>query len=122
MEPLTHFLELVTKVIDLFGVAIILYGFALSATGLLIAEFGRFRGGNGLPDYPMVRINLGTYFLTGIEVMIASDIVATVLSRATEDLIFVSALVVIRTVISFFLGREINELKASHEGKLQIAR
>ncbi|MBR9825279.1 MAG: DUF1622 domain-containing protein [Alphaproteobacteria bacterium] len=47
----------------------------------------------------------------GIEFMIASDIIHTVISRELEDLIFVAALVAIRTAISFFLGKELAEAR-----------
>lgn len=43
--------------------------------------------------------------------MIASDIIHTVISRELEDLIFVAALVAIRTAISFFLGKELAEAR-----------
>ncbi len=45
--------------------------------------------------------------LVGIECMIASDIIQTVVKRKLADLALVSALVAIRTAISFFLGREL---------------
>lgn len=47
----------------------------------------------------------------GIEFMIASDIIDTVLTRELIDLAFVIALVFMRTAISFFLAREAQELK-----------
>ena len=56
-------------------------------------------------------MDLGTYILVGIEFMIASDIIQTVIKRELADLAFVSALVAIRTAISFFLGRELAEAR-----------
>ncbi len=58
-----------------------------------------------------LRIELGTYILVGIEFMIASDIIQTVVKRQLSDLAFVSALVAIRTAISYFLGREVAEVR-----------
>ena len=102
-------LEYVALGIDLIGVLIILYGFVLSLIGLIRSELGRFDGGGGVVACMGIRRQLGVYILTGIEFMIASDIIHTVVSRELESLYFVSALVVIRTVISFFLGRELAE-------------
>ena len=44
--------------------------------------------------------------------MIASDIIHTVITRELMDLLFVGLLVLIRTAISFFLGKEVAELEA----------
>lgn len=115
METITHFLEQASSLIDLFGIGIILYGFVLAAFGFVRAELSRLRSGDITDKLLHVRIKLGSYILTGIEFMIASDIIHTVLSRELMDLAFVSALVVIRTAISFFLTREIGELAAEHK-------
>ena len=64
-----------------------------------------------LNNLSAARTILGTYILTGLEFMIASDIIHTVITRELTDLIFVGLLVLIRTAISFFLGREILELQ-----------
>ena len=110
MELLQHILGELAHYIDLVGIAIILYGFCLAFVGFIGAEVERFRHGFMPQQLLRVRIQLGGYILAGIEFMIASDIINTVLSRELMDLAFVSALVVIRTAISFFLGREIKEL------------
>ncbi|MEM1434314.1 MAG: DUF1622 domain-containing protein [Pseudomonadota bacterium] len=113
MEALDHWLEQVAHGVDLIGIAIVLYGFILATFGFVRSEVARLFAGGTMAGCMRVRIQLGTYILMGIEFMIASDIINTVLSRKVEDLIFVSALVVIRTAISFFLGRELKELEAA---------
>lgn len=104
-------LETVASVIDLIGITIVLWGFARALFDFLINEVRRLRTGAGASCLHHVRIDLGTYILVGIEFMIASDIIQTVIKRRLEDLVFVSALVAIRTAISFFLGREIAEVR-----------
>ena len=86
---------------------------------LVRAELGRFGGGFTMAGCHRIRVELGTYILIAIEFMIASDIIHTVLSRELVDLAFVSALVVIRTAISFFLGREVAELQESERSPHQ---
>lgn len=104
-------LEGLAVCIDLIGVALILFGFAVSLVRLVLG----FRHGVGLRRELMglsqARTTLATYILTGLEFMIASDIIHTVITREFADLLFVGLLVVIRTAISFFLGREAAELK-----------
>lgn len=115
-HQLAELLEVLAIGIDLIGVAIIIFGFNVA----LIKLVGAVRMGAGLAK-PMgqigdVRRMLGAYILTGIEFMIASDIIHTVITREFTDLLFVGLLVVIRTAISFFLGKEIAELEA-HRAK-----
>ena len=45
-----------------------------------------------------------------IELLIVSDIIHTALSLQLADLLFLAALVLIRSLISFFLHREIREI------------
>lgn len=111
MSALEHLLELIARGVDLVGIIIVLYGFTLAAWGLVAAEIGRVKGTFSGLRLQQVRIQLGGYILMGIEFMIASDIIQTVLSRELMDLAFVSALVVIRTAISFFLSREVKDLE-----------
>ena len=103
-------LEMVASVIDLIGIAIVLWGFGRALIGFIRAELTRFRDPGDLGCMHKVRLDLGTYILVGIEFMIASDIIQTVVKRELVDLAFVSALVAIRTAISFFLGRELAEV------------
>lgn len=111
IHALTGTLELVGSVIDLIGIAIVLWGFGRALIGFLIAEARRFTGSGGMAGMRKVRLDLGTYILVGIEFMIASDIIETVIHHEWEDLLFVSALVAIRTAIGFFLGRELAEVR-----------
>lgn len=109
-HALAEALEVMAVGIDLIGVAIIVFGFNVA----LIKLLGALRTGVGLRkslgNIERVRTMLGAYILTGIEFMIASDIIHTVITREFTDLLFVGLLVIIRTAISFFLGKEVMEL------------
>ena len=120
LAPIAEGLETVAVVIDLIGIAIILYGFAVSLFEFLRSEAGRLAGTRTLMGCRQVRMELGTYILLALEFMIASDIIHTVIKRELNDLIFVAALVAIRTAISFFLGKEIAE--AAREEQTEQAR
>lgn len=111
LAPLVQPLETIAVLIDLIGIAIIFYGFALSLVRFLALEARRLSAGGGSAHCQSVRLTLGTYILLGIEFMIASDIVHTVISRELGDLVFVAALVAIRTAISYFLGKELEDAR-----------
>ncbi len=117
-----HWLELVALGIDFIGVGIILFGFVISLIGLFRALAMGAGLRRSLADLHGVRLQLGSYILVGIEFMIASDIIHTVVTRELADLAFVGALVAIRTAISFFLGREIMEVRREEEAEAAARR
>jgi len=111
-HQLGEVLEVMAVGIDLIGVAIIIFGFNVALLKLIAALLqgaGLFKHLGKIAD---ARRTLGSYILTGIEFMIASDIIHTVITRELMDLLFVGLLVLIRTAISFFLGKEVAELEA----------
>ncbi len=55
---------------------------------------------------------LGVKLVFALELMIISDLCHTIISRFVDDLILVGGLVVIRTAISFFLNKEIQEVSS----------
>ena len=57
------------------------------------------------------RIELGRYILAGLELLIVSDIIHSALSLAISDVIYLGFLVLIRSLISYFLDRELGQLR-----------
>jgi uncharacterized membrane protein len=109
-------LEWVAALIDLFAIALLLVGAARFVAGVIRAETrrddtARVRGTN------LERIELGRYILAGLELFIVSDIIHTALSLAFADLVFLGLLVIIRSLISFFLDRELEQVKHELQGE-----
>ena len=103
-------LEYAAAAIDLIACLILFIGGARFIWGFARAEVSRdemrrMRGINA------ERVELGRYILAGLELLIVSDIIHTALSLAMVDLVFLGLLVVIRSLISFFLDRELAEVK-----------
>jgi uncharacterized membrane protein len=103
-------LEWIAAGIDLFAILLLLVGTARFALGVAQTELSReevvrLRGMN------RERIELGRYILAGLELLIVSDIIHTALSLQLEDLLYLGFLVVIRSVISIFLERELDGLR-----------
>lgn len=110
MEWLVGAIEVAATLIDLVAIAVLLVGAARFLIGYLKAEFGpgedeRKRGLNA------ERVELGRYILAGLEILIVSDIITTAVSLAMSDLVFLGILVVIRSVTSFFLERELETVR-----------
>ncbi len=108
MTVIAYWVELLAVVIDLAAVAILVWGVVKGLWWFGGLEFFKIigRGGDIRKKDMRLRDELGGYLLLGLEFMIASDIIHTVISRTTEDLLFLGGIVIIRTVISFFLTRE----------------
>ena len=104
-------LEWIAAAIDILAIVVLIIGGVRFVAGFVRAElsFGddlkRVRGIN------QERVELGRYILAGLELLIVSDIIHTALSLAMADLVFLVILVVVRSLISFFLDRELAEVK-----------
>ena len=107
---LVHALEWVAALIDILAILILIVGLFRFAWGYLRSEFTR-DGSVRVSRMNRERIELGRYILTGLEVFIVSDIIHTALSLKISDLLFLGLLVLIRSAISFFLDRELEQLK-----------
>jgi uncharacterized membrane protein len=59
----------------------------------------------------IVRCDLGVKLVFALELLIISDLLHTIISRSMDDMIIVGALVLIRTVIGYFLSKEIEEIR-----------
>ena len=59
------------------------------------------------------RLRLGAYILAGLEFLIVADILFTIVHREFQDLINLAIIAAVRTVISYFLGKELGELRES---------
>jgi uncharacterized membrane protein len=111
---LVHLLEWVAAIVDILAILVMLIGTVRFLLGFATAEIRREES-----DRARVinreRVELGRYILAGLELFIVSDIIHTALSLALGDLIFLALLVAIRSAISYFLDREIREIKEDPE-------
>ena len=93
--------------IGVLGVLVIVYGVASGMVRFLQSEFQAVRGRNVGEQRKRLRHVLGYYLLLGLEFLIAADIIDTLMKPSVQDLIVLSAIVLIRTVISYSLNSEL---------------
>ncbi len=110
LARLAHGLEWVSSGVDLASIAIMLVGSLRFIIGFAKAEASG-AAGERLEAIDRHRMELGRYILSALELLIVSDIIHTALSLALADLLFLGLLVLIRSMISFFLNREIREIR-----------
>lgn len=116
-ELLYQILENTVTLINLFGIMIVFWGFVVAAIGFIRMKLHRHAIGFFLKEANEIRAVLGTYILFGLEFMIAGDIIHTFLKPSQEDLIVLATIVGIRTVISYFLGREVDQAQRDEKTK-----
>ncbi|MFO7921800.1 DUF1622 domain-containing protein [Rhodobacteraceae bacterium W635] len=96
--------------VELLAIAVMLIGTARFLVGFVSAEVQRAESARA-HVINRERVELGRYILSGLELLIVSDIIHTALSLALADLVYLALLVAIRSAISYFLDREIREIK-----------
>ena len=89
-------------VVEAIGAAIVGLGAVSTAFRYALSLFG-------LRDYSnsQIRLYLGRYLALGLEFQIGADILSTAVSPTFEEVQLLAAIVVIRTVLNYFLSKEL---------------
>ena len=106
-----NFLDNVALVVGAIGVVVVGWGVLLGAIAFLRDEIISLMS-RGAKDVPLekIRYDVGRHLLLGLEFLIAADIIRTIVKPSLEEVLVLVAIVAIRTVISFFLNKEIERL------------
>jgi uncharacterized membrane protein len=97
------------------GVAIIVWGVILSVYRLLKLEFSRVNQESIYRERESVRHKFATYLLLALEFLIAAEIIASVIHPKFEEIAILASTVAIRTVVSYFLEKEIEKFNTSEK-------
>ena len=108
-------LEWLATVIEVFAVLILVSGLVRFAAYFLRGELRWNTGLKGTAEMAAARVVLARYILSALEVFIVADLIMLVLTMSMESLLFLALLVIVRTVISYFLEHEIRALEARGE-------
>lgn len=100
-------LNILSFSVSVVGVVIILWGVIITIIDFLHSEYKSIYKAKRDLFEKRVRSLLGSYVLLGLEFLIAGDIINTVIKPTQEALVVLGAIVAIRTVISFFLNKEL---------------
>ena len=79
----------------------------------IIASYGTYT----INNVRQLRADFGSYLLLGLEFLIASDILKTVVDPTLDELAILGGVVIVRTVLSVFLNKEIKELAEEENSK-----
>lgn len=98
-------IDIVCFSLNIIGALVTIWGIMVSLGDFLIKEFFNRKEAVQLND--TIRIKLGSYLVLALEFFIAADIVKTIITPTWQSLGILGAIVVIRTILSYFLTRDI---------------
>ena len=108
-EFLVELVALIVPWTEAAGIAIVMWGVIEGLVKLL----GRFRSllDSAVQPIPISRIRLaiGEKIALGLDFFLAGDIIQTIIIPSWESLAILGGIVIIRTIIAFFLNRDIKE-------------
>ena len=101
-EYLITAVDYLRLVVEAIGATVVGYG-VLVAAGMFVLTVV------GIRDYSNteLRLFLGRYLALGLEFQIGADILSTAVAPTFEDVLLLGAIVVIRTVLNYFLSKEL---------------
>ena len=90
-------------------------GAAIVGLGAVATAFRYVLSLLGLRDYSNseIRLYLGRYLALGLEFQLGADILSTAVAPTFEEVQLLAAIVVIRTVLNYFLSKELEREQAT---------
>lgn len=105
-----HFLEELALIISFISIFVVVYGTFVATGAFIKTEVVRFKKKYNIQRLRVLRADLGTYLLFALELLIAADILKTIVEPGVQELGILAGVVVLRTVLSYFLNKEILEI------------
>jgi len=107
-------LDSISWIIGIIGIGVIVWGVIRTLVRAVVMELTRCRFKHTCCEREGLRREFGSYLLLALEFLIAADIVGTISHPTLEEVAVLGSIVAIRTVISFFLNREM-QIAQKHE-------
>ncbi len=107
METFHNGIIAVSFILNIIGAVIILAG-VITALYELLKNGALFRE-EAIKLNESVRIKLGSYLVLGLEFFIAGDVIKTIIIPTWESLGMLGAIVIIRTILSYFLTKDLRK-------------
>ncbi|MFA5144644.1 MAG: DUF1622 domain-containing protein [Candidatus Omnitrophota bacterium] len=94
--------------LNIIGALVTIWGIVISLFSFLKKEI--FNRSQTIQLNEAIRLQLGSYLVLALEFFIAGDIVKTVITPTWQSLGILGAIVVIRTVLSYFLTKDLKKI------------
>ena len=108
-----HFLHTIFEwlelIIDVSAAVVMVLAFAVAMVAYTKITL-RAESEKRIRQLQLVRCDLGVKLVFALELLIISDLLVTIVNRTLDDMIIVGSLVLIRTVIAYFLNKELEDI------------
>lgn len=115
MDVVITVLEYIALAIGVIALLVILWGVGKGVVEVIRAEASG-RKEQDVQEYRLLgeaRYHIGYHLLLGLEFLIAADIVRTIVKPTLEELAVLGIIVVIRIIVGYFLGKEVEQFRRS---------
>jgi len=103
--PVLDIIHVFTLLFGIFGAALIIYGGLRAIASIVFLEVRRQQKG-----YYQIRRDFTSKLVFGLEFFIAADVVTTLVTPTRDELITLGAVVLIRTILGYFLSKETRQV------------
>ncbi|MBX7432732.1 DUF1622 domain-containing protein [Mycobacterium sp. Y57] len=112
-EALRSMVDLMVRLIEAGGAVVIMIGAVIA-----IVKFAIALGQRDINQFSSVRLTLARFLVLGLEFQLAADVLRTAISPSFEEIGKLAAIATIRTLLNYFLNREIaQEQQEIEKGK-----
>lgn len=101
--------EWVNIVLNFFSIFVLVWGVLKACVDFVRSEITTKDRFQIARNNTMIKNYLGSYVLLSLEILIAADIIESIINPTFQDILKLGLVVLIRTVISYFLNMEIKE-------------
>ena len=108
MDTLHSVINNISFLLNIIGALVIILGVIISLFEFIKKEIAGKSEAMKLNE--SIRIRLGSYLVLALEFFIAGDIIKTIITPTWESLGILGAIVVIRTVLSYFLTKDLKKI------------
>ncbi len=110
-------LEWLILILQGISVAVIIYGVIITIFKFFKIEFSKGNRILKIKNLNMTKNFLGSYILFGLEILVCSGIILSILKPTLYDILLLGSTVTLRTVISYFLKKELKSSNANSNSK-----
>ena len=104
-DLLREWVDLLVRLVEAAGAVIIFVGAVVAAVAFVRAALVS----RSTVQFVRVRLRLGRYLALGLEFQLASDVLSTAVAPTFEEIGKLAAIAAIRTLLNYFLGKEIEK-------------
>ncbi|MFH0838730.1 MAG: DUF1622 domain-containing protein [Candidatus Omnitrophota bacterium] len=108
MDTFHRIIDVTCFVLNIVGALITIWGTLIALFAFVRKELLKREEAVRLND--SIRIKLGSYLVLALEFFIAADIVRTIITPTWESVGILGVIVVIRTVLSYFLTKDMKNV------------